>query len=59
MDAKEKAKYLSQQAKLIEEKAEQIDEKYKHHPERAKAVEDTNDMLIDAIAAKIEILNAI
>lgn len=59
MEAKDKARFLSEQAKLIEEKAELIDEKYKHHPERAKAVEDTNEMLIDAIAAKIEILNAI
>jgi len=49
METKEKAKFLSEQAKLIEEKAEAIDEKYKHHPERAKAVEDTNDMLIDAM----------
>lgn len=59
MEPKDKAKYLVEQAKLIEEKAEIIDETYKHHPERTKVVEDTNDMLIDAITAKIEILNAI
>jgi len=59
MDPNQKAKYLSEQAKLIEEKAELIDETFKHHPERTKVVEETNDMLIDAITAKIEILNAI
>lgn len=59
MQPTEKAKYLSEQAKLIEQKAEIIDETFKHHPERTKVVEETNDMLIDAITAKIEILNAI
>ena len=32
MDYKDKAKYLSEQAKLIEQKAENIDEQFKNHP---------------------------
>jgi hypothetical protein len=59
MNAEEKGKYLIEQAHLLEDRVDAKDLQYRYREDRVKAIEDTNDMLIDAIKAKIAILDAI
>ena len=57
MDSQQKANYLISQAKSLEEQVEARDEITQHQNDRYKGSKMANDMLIDAIQAKITILD--
>lgn len=59
MSEGQKATFLTAQAKAIEDQAEEIDKTYKLAPDRYAKSERTDEMLIDAINAKIAILDQI
>ena len=59
MDNKTKVKYLDEKAKVMTERALVTERQYKDQEEKIKRTEEASDMLIDAIQAKVAILDAI